>query len=60
MLRLSVDLKVGSILNFSFDIDTDEKTSDLISIFSMSIELVKFQWISQKKHLAVGWGKWLP
>ena len=52
--------KVGSILDFSFDIDTGQKTSDSISIFSISVESVKFQWMSQKKHLAVGWGKWLP
>ena len=32
--------KVGSILDFSFDIDTDtgQKTSDSISIFSISVE----------------------
>ena len=56
--------KVGSILDFSFDIDIDidtgQQTSDSISIFLISVELVKFQWMSEKKHLAVGLGKWLP
>ena len=42
--------KVGSILDFSFDIDTGQKTSDSISIFSISVESVKFQWLSEKKH----------
>ena len=33
-------IKVGSILEFSFDIDTDtgQKTSDSISIFLISVE----------------------
>ena len=37
--------RVGSILDFSFDIDIDtgQKTSDSISIFSISVESVKFQ-----------------
>ena len=35
-----VQSKVGSILDFSFDIDTNtgQKTSDSISIFSISVE----------------------
>ena len=43
--------RVGSILNFSFDTDIDsgQKTSDSISIFSISVESVKFQWMSEKK-----------
>ena len=38
--RLTVKTKVGSILDFSFDIDTDtgQKTSDSISILSISVE----------------------
>ena len=50
--------RVGSILDFSFDIDIDtgQKTSDSISIFSISVESVKIkiQWMSEKKDLAVG------
>ena len=44
-------IRVGSILDFSFDIDIDtgQKTSDSISIFSISVESVKFQWMSEKK-----------
>ena len=49
--------RVGSILDFSFDIDSGQKTSNSISIFSISVESVKFQWMSEKKHLAVGWAK---
>ena len=37
-----VTIRVGSILDFSsdIDIDTGQKTSDSISIFSISVELV--------------------
>ena len=44
-------IRVGSILDFSFDIDIDtgQRTSDSISIFSISVESVKFQWMSEKK-----------
>ena len=40
--------RVGSILDFSFDIDIDtgQKTSDSISIL---VESVKLQWMSEKK-----------
>ena len=57
--ELTILYRVGSILDFSFDIDIDtgQKTSDSISIFLISVESVKFQWMSEKKHLAVGWGK---
>ena len=58
----SLTHRVGSILDFSFDIDIDtgQKTSDSILIFLILVESVKvkIQWMSEKKHLAVGWGKW--
>ena len=55
-------IRLGRYTGFKFryDIDTGQKTSDSISMFWVSIESVNFQWMSQKKDLAVGWGKWLP
>ena len=38
-------------------IDTVQKTSDSISTFLILVEWVKFQLMSQKKHLGVGWGR---
>ena len=54
--------KIGLILHFSFHADTNtgQKTSDSISIFLISVEYVKFQWMSQRQPLAVRWGKWSP
>ena len=49
-----VTVKVGSILDFRqlrYNIDTGQKTSDSKSIFSILVELVKFQWMSQKNTL---------
>ena len=41
-----------------YDIDTGQKISDTISIFFVPVKLVEFPVysLSQKKHLAVGWG----
>ena len=48
--------KVGSILDFSFNVGTDtgQKTSDSISILSILIEMVKIQRMSQKKKTPRG------